>query len=132
MPQTSTELDTLLLELATIQERLLKEPPLEERAILHSRQEELRAAAKELRAAVRDDLTLAQAEDQLTHLEERWAILVAAHVSHGGDSATDLGSGTAQGPIHELHARSAQAFGLDELEHEISQLQNHIRAMEAK
>jgi hypothetical protein len=131
MQQTSPELDTLLIELASIQDRLLKEPPLAERATLHSRQEELRAAAKKLRAAVRDDLTLAQAKDQLRHLEERRAILVAAHVSHADDSATDLGTGTAQGPIHESHARSAEAFGLDELEHEISQLRNHVRTMEA-
>ncbi len=132
MPQTSTELDTLLLELASIEDQLLKGPSLEERAILHSRQEELRTAARELRAAVRDDLTLAQAKDQLTHLEERRAVLVAAHVSHAGDSARDLGSGTAQGPIHKPQARSAEASQLDELEHEISQLQNHIRTMEAR
>jgi hypothetical protein len=132
MQETGSELDALLLELASIQDRLLEEPPLAERATLHSRQEALRAAAKELRAAVRDDLTLAQAKDQLKHLEERRAVLVAAHVSHGGDSATDLGTGTAQGPIHEAHARSAEAFGLDELDHEISQLQSHVRTMEAK
>lgn len=127
----STELDTLLHELASIQEQLLKKPPLEKRAILHSRQEELRDVARELRTAVRDDLTLKQAKDQLTHLEERRAALVEAHVTHARDSATDLGSGIAQGPIHHLHARSAEAFGLDELEDEISQLQNHIRTMEA-
>lgn len=128
----STELDTLLHELASIQDQLLTEPPLEERAVLHSRQEELRAAAKELRAAVRDDLTIEQAKAQLAHLEERRTALVEAHVSHAENTATDLGSGTAEGPIHELHARSAEAFGLDELEHEISQLQDHIRTMEAR
>lgn len=126
----STELDGLLHELGSIQKQLLKEPPLEERAILHSRQEELRAVAKDLRAIVRDDLTLEQAKDQLVHLEERRAVLIEAHVTHGEDSATDLGSGTAQGPIHLLHAQSAEAFGLDELEDEINQLQDHIRTME--
>jgi hypothetical protein len=74
----STDFDTLLLELASIQDQLLKEPPLEERAILHSRQEELRSVAKELRGAVRDDLTLEQARVQLAHLEERRAALIDA------------------------------------------------------
>ena len=127
----SIDLDTLLHELATIQERLAAEPPLEERVDLHTRQEELRALAKDLRASVRDDLGIAEAKEQLAHLEARRQALVEAHVPHAGDTATDLGVGMAQGPIHDSHARSAEAFGLDELEHEISELQNHIRSMEA-
>lgn len=123
----STQLDALIGELASIQEQLLAENSLEERAILQSRQEELRAAGR----SVRDDQSLDQARAQLDHLEERRQALVSAHVPHANWPAMAAGTGVSRWNLPGSIPRSIDAFDLDALELEIHQLRGHIISLEA-
>lgn len=127
----STQLDNLISELATIQERLLAEPSLEERAILHARQEELRASSRDFRKSAGDDLSLEQARTQLDHLEAQRLALVSAHVPHANSPAMAAGTGVSRWNLPGLSPRSIDSFDLDTLEMEIHQLRGHIMSMEA-
>ena len=127
----STQLDNLISELATIQERLLAEPSLEERAILHARQEELRASSRDFRKSAGDDLSLEQARTQLDHLEAQRLALVSAHVPHANSPAMAAGTGVSRWNLPGLAPRSIDSFDLDALEMEIHQLRGHIMSMEA-
>lgn len=127
----STQLDTLVSELATIQEQLLAEPSLEERAILHARQKELRASSRDLRKNSRDELSLEQARAQLDHLEQQRHALVSAHVPHAASPAMAAGTGVSRWNLHGFSHRSIGAFDLDALELEIHHLRGHIVSLEA-
>jgi multidrug efflux pump subunit AcrA (membrane-fusion protein) len=127
----STQLDALISELAGIQERLLAEPSLEERATLHDRQEELRAAGRELRKTAGDDPSLDQARAQLNHLEERRLALVSAHVPHANSPALAAGTGMSRWNLHGYSPAPLDSFDLDALELEIHHLREHIMSLEA-
>lgn len=127
----STQLDELVRELATIQERLLAEPALEERAVLHSRQEELRASSRELLKATGDEMSLDQARAQLDHLEDRRLSLVSAHVPHANSPAMAAGTGMSRWNLHGFSSPSLDSFDLDALELEIHHLRGHIMSLEA-
>ena len=128
----STPLDALVSELATIQERLLAGPSLEERAILHARQEELRASSRDLRKSEGDQLSLEQARAQLDHLEQQRHALVSAHVPHANSPAMAAGTGVSRWNLHGFSSRPNDAFDLDALELEIHQLRGHIVSLEAE
>ena len=131
MTAPTNPLDELVSELAAIQDRLLQEPPLEERAILHARQEELHARARHLGPGLHDEGSLRQARAQLDHLLEHRSRLTSAHVPHAQAPATDIGSGVAQRKLDDLYSRSTGAFELDQVENEIRRLQQRIATLEA-
>ena len=118
----------LLDELASIQDRLLEDPPLEERAVLHGRQEELHA---ETRRLGHDDASIDQARAQLAHLQEYRFRLASAHVPHAQAPATGLGAGMAQRRLDDLYSQSTGAFELDQVEDEIRRLRQRIATLEA-
>ena len=131
MTAPRNQLDDLLEELASIQDRLLQKPPLGERARLHSRQEELHARARELGQEMHDVSSLEQARAQLAHLEDYRFRLASAHVPHAQAPATDIGSGMAQRKLDDLYSRTTGAFELDQVEEEIRRLQQRIATLEA-
>ena len=131
MTANRDQLDRLLTELASIRDRLLEDPPLEERAVLHGRQEELHAEAHRLGRLLNDAGSLEQARAQLTHLHEHRYRLASAHVPHAGAPATGLGSGMAQRDLDDLYSRSTAAFELDQVEQEIRRLEQRIGTLEA-
>ena len=131
MTSEREQLDRLLGELASIQDRLLQAPPLAERAQLHGRQEELHAQARQLGRAMHDEGLLEQARAQLAHLEQHRFRLTSAHVPHAQAPATDIGSGMAQRKLDDLYSRTTGAFELDRVELEIRRLQQRIATLEA-
>ena len=131
MTSERDQLDRLLEELASIQDRLLQDPPLDERAQLHDRQEALHAEARMLGKALHDEGSLDQARAQLAHLAEYRFRLTSAHVPHAQAPATDIGAGMAQRKLDDLYSRSTGAFELDQVEEEIRRLQQRIATLEA-
>jgi hypothetical protein len=111
-------------------DRLIAGPSLGERALLHSRQEELRAVARDLRKTMRNELSIDQALAQLAHLEERRARLVNAHAPRAHSMATTVGGGTPQLNLHDPFAGALERFELDEVESEIRHLRDHIASLE--
>ena len=99
-------------ELASIHDRLVVSRSLEERAILHSRREELRAAPRDALRVSPDEPTLAQAHAQLAHLEDERVRLIEAHVPHANGAAF---------PPSDL----------DEIERGIVHLRDHLASIEA-
>ena len=130
MASDHTALDVLIEELASIQDRLLGDPPLAERAELHERQEELHAEALRIGRELQDG-TIEQARAQLAHLQDYRFRLARAHVPHAQAPATELGTGVAQRKLDDLYSKSVGAFERDRVEDEIRRLEQRIATLEA-
>jgi hypothetical protein len=126
------DLDVILAELSDVAAKLsdLPDDAFAERFELRQRQEELRAASREMLAESGDILSADEARMQLKRLEAERDQYLGTRLSHSAGAQTGQGGGIDPKYVHDMHRRMDAAFDLDSVNAEIDRLKTRLAKLE--
>jgi len=128
------DIDRVLTDLAEVQDQLIALPDdaFAERVDLHTRQEALRAEAREARHATPDHLDAKALQNQIDYLERELTRYLDTRpaASVGGPSGGFGGGGIDPDKYHEMVEKMDKYVGYDELRIELQELRAELAQLE--